>query len=56
MYDLFHLQTHYSAADNILGAQFPTQFALLERYLHFFFPAMLTEVVLAKVFRLCKKQ
>ena len=37
LYDSLHLDTVYSAADNIARVQFPTPCALLEHYLEFFF-------------------
>ena len=55
MYDSLHLHTVYSATDKILRVQFPTQCALLEHCLQFFF-SVFAELVLAKDLRLCKKQ
>ena len=56
MYDSLHLHTVYSATDKILRVQFPTQCALLECCLQFFFVAIFAKLVLAKDLRLCKKQ
>ena len=56
MYDSSRLHTYYCAADNIPWAQFPTLHALCERYLQYCFLPFFTELVLAKDFRLCKKQ
>ena len=51
MYDSLHLHTVYSATDKILRVQFPTQCALLECCLQFFFGCYFCQVSFSKGFK-----